>query len=46
MEPKDEFEIYLEKYMRSYKVTREEALKHKLVQYVKEYYESKKGGDT
>ena len=35
-----DFEIYVEKYSKAYHLTPEEAKEHKLVQEVKEYYES------
>ena len=35
-----DFELYVERYSKTYHVTPEEAKEHKLVQGVKEYYES------
>lgn len=44
METNDDFKTYLEKYASNYNLTHEEAEQHKIVQLVKEYYESKEGG--
>lgn len=42
---KSNFEVYLEKYCKQHNLTSEEAIKFKLVQEVKKYYESdQKGG--
>ena len=38
-----DFELYLQGYMRTYKLPRDEAIQHKLVQEVKQYYEEKEG---
>ncbi len=40
----NDFDIYLNKYCTSYHLSPEEAIKHRLVQEVKAYYEEKKGG--
>lgn len=41
MEEMTNFDEYVEKYCRTYRVTHEEALKHELVRLVKEHYETK-----
>ena len=40
-EENTDFEVYLERYCRSYHLTREEALEHEVVKLVKHYYEAK-----
>lgn len=40
----NDFEIFLEKYMKSYCLPRDDALKHALVREVKRYYENREGG--
>ena len=46
-EAEKKFNIYLEKYCRKHKVSQEEAMKHRMVLDVKEYYEeNEKGGDV
>jgi transcription initiation factor TFIIIB Brf1 subunit/transcription initiation factor TFIIB len=39
MGDKGNFEQYLARYCSNYNLTREEAIKHKLIQLVKKYYE-------
>lgn len=39
-----DFDIYVDRYSKTYHVTPEEAKKHILVQGVKEYYEEREGG--
>ena len=40
----EDFNLYLEKYCKTYGVPREEAIKHKMVQDVKKYYENLERG--
>lgn len=39
-----DFEIYLEKYMKQYRLPRDDVLKHAVVREVQRYYESREGG--
>lgn len=40
-ETKSDFEQYVEKYCKTYRISPEEAKKHKIVQNVKEYYKNR-----